>query len=139
MPKKVIPKGNAYFEYHNENPKGRKVGDCVQRACAFALNIPWHTVLQEQCELALKIASTPSFNDCYTKYIEAKGGIKHKQPRKPDGKKYTVKQFINKISDPSHKYIVSLAGHLSVVYRGKVYDTWDCSEYTVGVYWDCGK
>lgn len=137
MPK--IPKyrqSNAYFEYHNENPKGRKgVGDCVFRAIAFGTQKPWTDVVREMSEIAIEIYDAPNGDMCIERFFANHGIPKRPQPKKDNGCKYTVKEFIQEFTNSKSRYVVSVANHLTAVFMGKVYDTWDCSDKTVCNYW----
>ncbi len=122
------------FIFHNENPKGRvSSSDCVIRAIAKATGKSWEDVLTGLFEVGLKIKDVPSSKPVFQKYLEQQGYRMQRQPRKPDATKYTVEEFANKFSKGA--YIVNLANRLSCVVDGKIYDTWNCKDKSVGNYW----
>ena len=121
------------FHYHNQNPKNRITGDCVFRAISYATKTDYRQVIMDYAELFA--------NTCYDddKTVEMLlneyGWKKQKQLRKTDGKKYTVKDFVNEFKNGT--YIIKMAHHLSVVENGKNVDIWDCVKFggTVGNYY----
>ena len=52
-----IPRETATFHFHNENPKGRRTGDCVIRAIARASGDSWDDTLTGLFKVALKMKS----------------------------------------------------------------------------------
>lgn len=140
-PQRGVPKyrqDNGYFHYHNANPKNRKqAGDCVYRAVSFALNIPWEMALKDLCDMARVICYAPADKKTVERYIKNTYNIlMEKQPRKDDNTKYTLKEFALEHRHSKSRFLVSVANHMTVVFQGKVWDTWDCSNYTVGNYWE---
>lgn len=130
----------AWFEYHNENPKGRIASDCVIRAIATATGKSWDDVLDGLVEVSHKYKVIPNEPKCYGCYLESLGFVKMKQPRKSDNTKYTGKQFCdwmrtNGIKNPIVANIGG--GHVTVFMPGKckVLDIWDCTSKTIGNYW----
>lgn len=124
------------FTYHNANPKGRITGDCVVRAICTALNASWEDTLSELTELALKIKEMTNDKKCFSKYLESKGFVKHSQPHKPDGSKYTGSEFCSMLP-VGHKPIVAMIGghHVVCIKDKKVLDIWDSTEKCIGNYW----
>lgn len=69
------------------------------------------------------------------------GYIKMKQPRKADGKKYTVNE-LNQIltkKQMQEGVLVTVANHHTCIKDGKVKDTWDCRRKSVGNYYVKGE
>lgn len=123
------------FIFHNENPKGLlSAADCVIRAISKGIGKSWEQVLEDLLQIALKVKDTPTSDRVYGKYLEDLGYPKQKQPRKKDNTKYTTDEFAKKFNKGI--FIISLANHLSVVIDGKIYDTWNCSNKSVGNYWE---
>lgn len=122
------------FKKLNLNPKGKKTGDCVIRALAYALDKPWTEVYKDLVEIGLKYAIMPNNKDCYTKYLEKLGYKKQKMPKKYNNKRYTIREFADELS-VNHKYIISVANHLTVLDYNTLVDTWDCSRKCMGNYW----
>lgn len=61
-----------YIQY-NHNPAGLKVGDCVIRAIATALDLDWYLVHDELCELSSYMTDMPSSNRVWKRYLEEYG------------------------------------------------------------------
>ena len=89
-----IPRNTDSFVYYNANPKNKKTSDCVIRAICTALSQSYEKTIKELTELWLETGYEMSEPKCFGKYLESKGWIKHKQPRKPDNTKYTGKEFV---------------------------------------------
>ena len=128
-----IPEETSTFHFHNENPKGRRTGDCVIRAIARASGNSWEDTLTGLYQVALRVKSELAYKDCYERYLEETGWLKHPQPRKKDGKKYTVAEWCQE-----HRLktmVISVSNHLTCVVDGKCNDIWDCTDKTVLNYW----
>lgn len=118
----------------NINPKGKKTGDCVIRALTVASGIDYHQVSDELYELSKKTGHTMFSKQTYEKWLAANGFIKHKQPRKPNGTKYTVGE-IKELVGENTSAVVSVANHLTTFDGGALIDTWDCRSKTIGNYY----
>lgn len=122
-----------YVEY-NANPQKRKTSDCVIRAICTALNQDYVMTLHDLVDT--QISTGYCFNDpkCYTKYLAAKGFVKQKQPKNPDGTKIRGSDFATKFKDG-----VAIAHigthHIVCIKNGAIVDTWNCSNGKIGNYW----
>lgn len=126
------------FKYHNANPKNKITADCVIRALCTALDEPYETVYRELFEFSIKCGYMLNETQCYDKYLQSKGWIKHKQPRKADNTKYTGKEFCER-ARVYENYIINIGGHhIAAIVNGKVNDIWDCTYKCVGNYWTKG-
>ena len=123
------------FHFFNVNPHKRLGGDCVVRAICVFLDISWEQCVREMTELGIKKGVLLNDKSCINYYLESKGYKKMPMPRKDDNTRYTAKEFCQELADSSKKYILSLAGHETVVVNGKVNDIWDCTDSSVGNYW----
>ena len=120
------------FRFYNENPKSLvSAGDCVVRAIAKATGISWDEVYQNLCLIGLRVKDMPSSKRVYRQYLNNISKME-KQPWNGN-RKYTLTEFAEEFNRGT--YVVSIANHLTVVIDGFIYDTWDCSQYTVGNYW----
>ena len=128
-----IPHETSTFHFHNENPKGRRTGDCVIRAIARASGDSWDDTLTGLFKVALRVKSELAWKDCYEKYLAEQGWTKVKQPRKADGSKYTVKEWAEIHQDGN--YIIRAAHHMTCIIDGKCNDIWNCTNLTVLNYW----
>lgn len=135
------------FEYYNRNPKGLITGDCAFRAISTALDQDYNTTVMEMAQLMCETGY--ALNDKYgiEEYLKRKGWVKHKQPRRADGTKYTGRQFCeaqqagegNDGVIISPRIICNIGGHhIVAVVDGKVYDIWDSTVKCVGNYFTKG-
>jgi hypothetical protein len=135
------------FHYYNANPKGRTTTDCVERALCTVLEIPYVQVVMDLAELQCKTGYDDGDAKLYDKYLQSKGWYKQRQPRKPDGKKYTGNEFCKQLQkDPwaftgkEHDYNARIVaniggGHVVAIVGGKVQDIWDSTVGCIGNYW----
>lgn len=123
------------FINYNANPKGRRTGDCVIRAIAFALNKSWIDTYRALFENTLKTFYSISSKDNYKSYLKSIGCEMQKMPRKPDRKRYTVSEFCDELAEPRKTYIISVANHLTCIRDKALVDTWNCGSKSVGNYW----
>jgi hypothetical protein len=136
----------SVFHYHNQNPRNRITTDCVIRAISAATEIPYNQVVMEMAELQCKTGYDDGDVKLYDQYLKSKGWHKYPQPRKPDGTKYTGKEFCQ---EASHRFelldrsiVANIGGgHMVCIksntfYEGhKIWDIWDCSHKCIGNYW----
>lgn len=128
-----IPKDTETFKYYNANPKNKHTTDCVARAICTALGKPYEQTVKELMELWLKTGYDMSEAKCFGKYLELKGWIKNRQPRKSDNTKYTGKEFVKIFKGVC---VANLGGNHTVCIKdGKVLDIWDSTDGCIGNYW----
>jgi hypothetical protein len=126
------------FHYHNANPKNRITTDCVIRAISTATKIPYTQVVMEMAEMQCKTGYDDGDAKLYDKYLQSKGWVKHKQPRKLDNTKYTGEEFCKK-ARRYENYIANIGGHHVVaIVNAKVWDIWDSTDGCIGNYWTKG-
>lgn len=124
------------FAYYNANPKNRMGGDCVIRAVCTALEQSWEQTVRELTEVGIKYGFVVNDKNTYSKYLEQKGWVKNKQPKKANGTKYTGEEFCKKIADKNKNYVANIGGHHVVcIKNGKVHDIWDSTDGCIGNYW----
>ena len=130
------------FRYYNANPKGRITGDCVTRALCTALGIPYNQCVMEQAETQCRTGYDNATAQGVTYYLKEKGWVKHPQPRKANGKKYTGKEFcelLQRLGD-TRSIVANIGGHHTVaIINGKVNDTWNSTDGCIGNYWTKGE
>lgn len=132
---KTIP-DTISFHFHNANPKNRNTTDCVVRAIATATGKGWDEVLVELTETAIKHKQMINDPACFGKYLESLGWEKRPQPRKDNGKKFTGKEFVKYFKGTAVANIGG--GHTTCFKYGVAWDTWDCTDGTIGNYWTKG-
>lgn len=127
------------FHYFNANPKNRITGDCAFRAISTALVQDYNKTVMEMAEMMCKTGYALNDPKGEAKYLESKGWIKHPQPRKPDGSKYTGKEFCEKIAKKGIGYVAKIGGHhIVAIVDCKVNDIWDSTNKCIGNYWTKG-
>lgn len=125
------------FHYYNANPYIKNTCDCTYRAISTVLSIDYFTVVEEMTEQFLNTGIMPNDTRGEALYLESKGWKKHKQPRKPDGSKYTGKEFCKLMKDTW--CVCHIGGHhTTCIIYGQVNDIWDCTDKYVGNYWTKG-
>lgn len=131
------------FHFYNANPKGRITTDCVIRAICTATELPYNQVVMELAELQCKTGYDDGDDKLYDKYLISKGFIKHKQPRRLDGTKFTGRDFCEALQD-NYEYIIGksprivahIGGHHIVAIKdARIWDTWNSSYKCIGNYW----
>lgn len=127
------------LEYHevNVNPKGRKTGDCSTRALVGVLGISYDEALKLQMKWALKKYYDPTSKQTMELVLREFGYVKMKQPRRPDGSKYMVKDLDEILTDEQRErgVLVTVANHHTCIIGDCVQDIWDCRYKCVGNYY----
>lgn len=124
------------FNKVNQNPKGRKAGDCVIRAISSALGKTWDEVYQDLAAIGFKIKAMPNEKTTYERYLKQQGWEKHKQPRKVSGFKYVVGE-LQELTTAS-RVLISVSKHLTCVIDGSIVDSWNTNSKTICNYWTFG-
>lgn len=125
------------YREKNVNPKKRRTGDCSTRALVGTLGISYEEALKLQMKWSLKTYYDPTSKQVMEKVLQEFGYVKMKQPRKADGKKYTVAELDEIIpADIRNKgVLVTVAGHHTCIIGMCVQDIWDCRYKSVGNYY----
>lgn len=127
------------FRYFNANPKNRITGDCVFRAFTLAMQQDYNKTVMEMAELMCETGYALNDKKGEERYLAKKGWVKHSQPRKADGTKYTGKEFCEQLALKNQRYIAHIGGHHMVaIVGGKVNDIWDSTDGCIGNYWTKG-
>jgi hypothetical protein len=105
--------------------------DCVIRSISIVLSVPYREVFDDLMRLGLEMGAYPNHDKVWIKYVESKGLVKRKPPRDADGKMIRLEDW-----DFDGKAVVRNSGHLTAVYRGIVFDEWDCRYRPVNSYWE---
>ena len=125
----------------NVNPKGRRVGDCSTRALVGTLNIEYDEALDLQCEVAKKTCYGITDKQVMEGVLEKFGYVKKKQPRKANGKKYTVGEMDAILTEREMQegVFITISNHHTCIAKGELQDIWDCRYKTVGNYYVRGE
>lgn len=116
------------FKYHNENPNGYHIPDCVIRALKLALNIPYYDVVK------LLQVNADEFNCdclnklCYEKLLDIDFNLPHFI-----GNGNSVKKIANDF--PNDILLLRMEGHITTSICGVIHDIWDCSEEICTDFW----
>lgn len=121
------------FEKFNNNPKGKRHGDCVVRSISGASGKSWEEVYNSLCLIGFELKAMSNEKCVYEKYLNSLGYIKYSQPKKANNKKYCIYEIDNLIDN--NTVIISLANHLTYCKDKIIFDIWDCTHKTVGNYW----
>lgn len=120
-----------YCEY-NPNPNGKRVGDCVIRAIAKAMNISWDAAYASIALQGYLMKDIMSSNSVWGEYLRRHGYKRYVIPDTcPDC--YTVREFCQ--DHPEGKYILATGSHVVVAEDGCYYDAWDSGDETPIYYW----
>lgn len=128
-----IPPNTATFTYFNANPKNRQTPDCVVRAVSVATGIDYVTTARNLLEFALKQGYDPDEPRGFGRYLESLGWTRHRAPRDEGNHRVRCRDFVQSVNTTC---VISISDfHISLIKGSKIVDTWDCSDYFVGVYW----
>lgn len=118
------------FVYHNENPDGSRLNDCVTRAITLCSGMSYSAVRQKLFHTA-KLLDCAKL--CWTCYMFLIQNVLGYRPVNCDN--LTVREFaeLNSIGT----YLIRIDGHLTSVIDGRIRDTWDCSDRYCTVAWKC--
>lgn len=108
----------------NNNPCGRRVGDCAVRAVSVALDISWEEAFSLLADAAYKMCDMPSSDSVSGAVLRQHGFYRYAIPNDyPDG--YTAEDFA--IDHPHGTYVLGFGGHVAGVRDGFIYDAWNSS------------
>lgn len=135
------------FHYHNQNPRNRITTDCVIRAISTATEIPYNQVIMEMAEMQCKTGYDRTSSQGINYYLKEKGWVKHSQPRKADGTKYTGKEWCEVLNHSiwflGKSIIANIGSHHIVCIKEvsglhgtfKVHDIFDSTDGCIGNFW----
>jgi hypothetical protein len=120
------------FREFNNNPTGRRVGDCAVRAVSLALNESWERTYLLICLNGLQMGDMPSSNSVWGALLRQNGFYRENLPHAcPDC--YTVRQFAE--DHPKGTYVLGLDQHVVTLRDGDWYDLFDSGDETVVYVW----
>ena len=117
----------AYVEFNN-NPVGRRTGDCSVRAISKALNIGWEAAHLMLDVNAISMGDMPSSDLVWGSTLRQNGFYKHLV-----NEYMTAEDFCEE--HPEGVYVLAFGGHVATVISGMLYDAWDSSKEAVQYYW----
>lgn len=116
----------------NNNPTGRKVGDCAVRAISVALDVPWETAYAMMCMNGFAMGDMPSSNSVWGAVLRQNGFYRFNlSDTCPDC--YTFADFAR--DNPSGTFVLGTGTHVATIIDGKLIDAWDSSHEPVAFVW----
>lgn len=116
----------------NENPTGRRVGDCAVRAVSVALGVDWETAYAMIAVNGFAMGDMPSSNSVWGAVLRQNGFSRTAIPDTcPDC--YTAAEFASE--HPKGIYVLGFGNHVATVKNGDIYDAWDSSNEIPQYYW----
>lgn len=116
------------FQYHNTNPNGYHIPDCVIRAITIATGLSYYDVLSK-LKVNGDIYKCDELNvRCYEKLLDFDFNLPHYV-----GNGETAEEIANNLK--KHIVILRMDGHLSVSVYGVIHDIWDCSNEIITDFW----
>ena len=113
----------AWIEFNN-NPVGRRVGDCAVRAVSKALNTDWETAYLLLVMNGFAMGDLPSSDAVWGATLRQKGFYRESISNTcPDC--YTAEEFCE--DHPVGTFVLGFGGHVATVVDGNLYDSWDSS------------
>lgn len=112
------------YEYFNNNPMKRNVGDCSVRAISKALGIDWETAYITIMLNGYAMCDMPSSDAVWGAVLRQNGFYREAIPDTcPDC--FTAEDFC--IEHPYGTYVLAFGGHVATVKDSVLYDSWDSS------------
>ena len=108
----------------NINPFGLRVGDCVIRAIAKALDKPWEDTYIDLCLQGFMMGDLPSSNAVWSAYLKHKGFKRRTIEDCPDC--YDVGNFCEE--NKKGIFVLGTGSHAVTVIDGNYFDAWDCGK-----------
>lgn len=108
----------------NDNPAGRRVGDCAVRAVSVALGVDWEKAFALLANNAFQMGDMPSSDGVWGSVLRQHGFYRTSIPNScPDC--YTAADFARDY--PKGIYVLGFGGHVATIKDGHLYDAWDSS------------
>lgn len=121
------------WQYFNENPYQRSVGDCAVRAVSKALGQSWEQAYVELCLEGFLMGDLPNSDTVWGRCLKNHG---FKRYLIPDECPYcmTVARFAEE--HPEGTFVLSMPGrHVVTVVDGRYFDSWDSGNEVPEYYW----
>lgn len=113
------------YSFYNPNPQGNRVGDCVIRAIAKALNQTWEETYIELTIQGYIMGDLLSSNAVWGAYLKTKGFKRDiVSPDCPDC--YTINDFCKEFSEGI--FVIGTGTHAVAVVDGIIFDSWNSGE-----------
>lgn len=113
-----------WVEFQN-NPVGRRVGDCAVRAISKALDMGWEAAYIALVINGLQMGDMPSSDSVWGSVLRQHGFTRTNLPDQCSTC-YTAEDFCE--DHPKGTYVLGFGGHVATVVDGDLYDAWDSSK-----------
>ncbi len=113
----------AWIEFNN-NPVGRRVGDCAVRAVSRALDTDWENAYLSLVMNGYAMGDMPSSDSVWGATLRQHGFYRMSIPDSCPNC-YTAEDFC--ADHPEGTYVLGFGGHVATVVDGDLYDSWDSS------------
>lgn len=114
------------YKFYNANSRGNFTNDCVIRAISVAQNRTWDEVYNELTFLAREQGLLMDDIKFVESYLD-------KRYKRECHKSKTVGEFMKECDEGI--YLVTMAGHITVIIDGVLYDTFDCRDRRMWCAW----
>lgn len=120
------------YEFYNENPTGRSVGDCAVRAVSIALGVDWETAYALMAVAGYNMGDMPSSNSVWGAVLRQHGFYRYNLPETcPDC--YTFEDFAQ--DHPQGVFVLGTGTHVATVKDGILYDAWNSQREPIDFVW----
>lgn len=114
------------YKYYNANPLKNKVSDCTTRAISLAENTSWDYTYNKLSNLAREQGQMMDSVEFIEDYLD------RRYPRQCHYSK-TIEEFVDE--HPYGVYLCTMAGHITCIIDGCIYDTFDCGDRIMRCAW----
>jgi len=122
---------SIWHEFNN-NPTGRRVGDCAVRAVSVALDVDWETAFAMIAANGYQMGDMPSSDSVWGAVLRQNGFYRYAVPNTCPAC-YTAADFAH--DHPHGIYVLGFGGHTATLVDGTLYDSWDSSNEIPQYYW----
>lgn len=120
------------WQYYNNNPTGRSVGDCAIRAVSVALGISWEEAYSLIAAMGYAMGDMPSSDAVWGAVLRQNGFYRQSIPDTCP-MCYTASDFASE--HPRGVYVLGFGGHVATIRDGVLYDSWNSSNEIPQFYW----
>lgn len=120
-----------WIEFNN-NPLGKRVGDCSVRAVSKALDMEWEQAYALMSRMGYSMGDMPSSNAVWGAVLKRHGFYRFAMPNACPHC-YTADDFCK--DNPKGVYVLGFDGHVATVINGNLYDSFDSSNDVPQFFW----
>lgn len=116
----------------NNNPCGRRVGDCAVRAVSVAIGISWEDAFSLLARAAYNMCDMPNADSVWGAVLRQHGFYRTAISNECEDC-YTAGDFA--YDHPQGIYVLGFGGHVATIVDGQLWDSWDSSNEIPTFYW----